>query len=231
MTTFTVTIKNASNDLTSSRRYFVFFKAPAIGGGSGRAALPVVFFKTSALSNGARSQFSFTLDLFGYIGKSSSASLKATDNLNLISAVPAKVTERGNGGKVLKVKSNPEDGQPQIVDDPADQDDAPQRAFCIYCDSDIAYPNHYVTGLARNLGDVGEMPTMALPVVSGQTFNITPTRRLVIVKGDDNQGSVVATGATADNSFELEFGAGSTSALVSNTSDVAGKSVFSATFS
>ncbi|KAJ9313125.1 hypothetical protein DTO271D3_6554 [Paecilomyces variotii] len=207
--TYNVTIKNGSNDTSTKRRYFAYFAAPAITGNTGRAALPVVCYKTNSLGNGARASFSYTSEIFGYIGRSSSSSsnLKAGDNVTLEDAKPATVSERGNGGKVL------------------------QRTFTVYCDAGITYPNSYVTGLARNVVNSGETATAALPAISGHTYNIKPNPILYIVQGDDNQGSIVTTTATADNSFSLDFGAGRTSAVVTNTTNADGKSIFSAVFS
>ncbi|KAJ9217897.1 hypothetical protein DTO166G4_288 [Paecilomyces variotii] len=231
--TYNVTIKNGSNDTSTKRRYFAYFAAPAITGNTGRAALPVVSYKTNSLGNGARASFSYTSEIFGYIGRSSSSSsnLKAGDNVTLEDAKPATVSERGNGGKVLQVKLSDDDGQPTIAKNPDDADNAPQRTFTVYCDAGITYPNSYVTGLARNVVNSGETATAALPAISGHTYNIKPNPILYIVQGDDNQGSIVSTTATADNSFSLDFGAGRTSAVVTNTTNADGKSIFSAVFS
>ena len=231
--TYSVTIKNGSGDTSGPRSYFVYFAAPTITGNSGRAAQPVVFKKFGPLSNGGRATFSYTSELFGYVGNSTSnsASLKSGDTINLDSAVPATITQRGSGGTVLQVKSDTSTGPPSIRDNNYDPDDSPARTFGIYCDSGIAYPNYYTTGLARNLGSVGEAPTMALPAISGQTFTIAPSNTLYIVKGSDNQGTIVTTTATAENSYTLDFAAGRASAVITNITDATGKSGFSVSFS
>lgn len=234
--TYNVIIKNESNDSASKRNYFAYFAAPTITG-SGRAALPVVIFKTTnSLRNRGSDSFSYTSDIFGYVGRSSSSisNLKSGDKITLDDATRASVSQRGNGGKVLQVKLD-DDSQPIIADNPDDADDAPQRTFTVYCDAGIPFPNSYVAGLARKVGDrddtLTETATAALPAISGETYNIQPNATLYIVQGNDNKGFIVTTTATDDNSTRVEFGAGRTSAIVTNTTNTNGKSVFSVAYS